>query len=55
MTKSNWMPSRGDVISLSVTSVCVALMLVMGAMNGMMELGEVAHDAFCPDHGWAVR
>ncbi|MGV3577533.1 hypothetical protein [Brevundimonas sp.] len=54
MTKSDWMPSRGDLISLSITGVCVALVLVLWAMNGMMELGEVAHDAFCPDHGWAV-
>lgn len=55
MSKSDWMPSRGDLISVSITSICVALMLVLWAMNGMMELGAVAHDAFCPEHGWAFR
>ena len=55
MTKTDWTPSRGDLISVSITGVCVALMLVLSAMNGMVDLGAVAHDAFCPDHGWAVR
>jgi hypothetical protein len=33
----------------------VAVMLTAMAFNGMIGLGEIAHDVFCPDHGWAVR
>ncbi len=54
MTKLGWMPDRTDRITWSITAVCVAAMLLAMAVNGMVGLGEVAHDAFCPDHGWAV-
>lgn len=54
MTKSENRPGGADRISWTVTAVCVAGMLAVMAMNGLVELGSVAHDAFCPDHGWAV-
>jgi|GEM_PF-5757100 len=54
MTKSDITPDRIDRITCIVTALCVAGMLVVMAMNGMIEFGEVAHDALCPDHGWAV-
>lgn len=55
MAKTDFMPDRTDRITWTVTAFCIAGLLVLMALNGMMELGEVAHDAFCADHGWAVR
>ena len=54
MIGSDNTPGRVDKVTWTVTAVCVAGMLVIMAMNGMIEFGEVAHDAFCPEHGWAV-
>lgn len=45
---------RSDQITRTVTVLCLAVMAVLMAMNGMVELGATAHDAFCPEHGWAV-
>ena len=54
MIESDGRPGRADRVTWTITALCVAGMLVTMAMNGMVEVGEVAHDAFCPDHGWAV-
>ena len=54
MTKSDFTLDKVDRITWTVTAFCVAGLLVMMAMNGMMELGELAHDMFCAEHGWAV-
>lgn len=29
--------------------------LYLAAMSYALELGAVQHDAFCPEHGWAVE
>ena len=54
MMKNDFMPGGTGRITWRVTAVCVAAMLAMMAVNGTVEIGEAAHDAFCPDHGWAV-
>ena len=54
MTESDTTPSRADRVNWTIAALSLAVWLVVMAMNGMIELGEVAHDAFCPDHGWAI-
>ena len=48
-------PGHADRLAWTAAALCVAGLLVTMAINGMVELGEVAHDAFCADHGWAVE
>jgi hypothetical protein len=55
MTRSETAPNRADRITWTVTALCLAGWCVIVAMNGMIDLGAAAHDAFCPEHGWAVR
>lgn len=54
MTKSDNTPGRADRIAWTFAAVCMAAACYLMAMNGMIDLGAAAHDAFCPDHGWAV-
>ncbi|WP_269514228.1 hypothetical protein [Brevundimonas subvibrioides] len=54
MTGNDTTPGKADRVTWTVTTICVAAMLVLMALNGMIELGSAAHDAFCPEHGWAV-
>ena len=54
MTRSDNTPGRADRITWTVAAICVAAACYVTAMNGMIDMGAAAHDAFCPDHGWAV-
>lgn len=54
MTENDTTPGRADRITLTFAAFALAAWLVVSAMNGVVELGAVAHDAFCPEHGWAV-
>lgn len=55
MTNSNRHPGRADIVTWSITIACLALTCLTMAMTSMIDLGAKAHDAFCPDHGWAVE
>lgn len=55
MTRNDNTPGRADLIAWSITIVCLALMGLAMAANGMIDAGAAAHDAFCPEHGWAVQ
>ena len=54
MTESDNTPSRADRITWTLAALSLAAWLVVMAINGMIDLGAAAHDAFCPEHGWAV-
>jgi len=54
MTKSDTAPSRADRIALTFAALGLAAWCMVSAMNGMIDLGAVAHDAFCPEHGRLV-
>lgn len=55
MTRSDRMPGRADRIGWAITIVCLLGTGYLMAMSGMMDAGAAAHDAFCPEHGWAVQ
>ncbi|WP_428152469.1 hypothetical protein [Brevundimonas sp.] len=54
MTESDNTPGRADRIAWIIAALCMAATCYLMAMNGMIDLGAAAHDAFCPDHGWAA-
>lgn len=55
MIKSSYFPGQADIIVVSVMLACLALWGAALAINGMIDLGAAAHDAFCPAHGWIIR
>lgn len=54
MTTSESGPGRADRIAWTAAALSIAALVAIMALNGMIGLGEVAHDAFCPEHGRAV-
>jgi len=54
MTKSSGKHSSADTVLWTLTILSLSAMLYLMALNGMIDLGAAAHDAFCAEHGWAV-
>ena len=54
MTESDNRLSQVDRVTWILAAICMAAACYLTAMSGMIDLGAAHHDAFCPDHGWAV-
>ena len=54
MRKSAKAMSTGDQVAWGLTAGCLLLTGLLTLMTYAMDLGAASHDAFCPEHGWAV-
>ncbi len=46
--------SREGKTVAAIVAVSLMVLIVAYSANLMIDVGAAAHDAFCPDHGWAV-
>ena len=54
MTRAKITSGSVDTVLWIVTILAQFVMIYFMAASAMIELGAAAHDAFCPEHGWAV-
>ena len=54
MTRAKATRGSIDTVRWIVTILALCVMIYLMAASAMIELGAAAHDAFCPEHGWAV-
>lgn len=54
MTLGDNRPGPADRTSWTFAAIALAAACFLMAMNGMVDLGAAAHDAFCPEHGRLV-
>jgi hypothetical protein len=50
-----YLSSREGKTVAVVLAVTLMINVLVASANFMIDVGAAAHDAFCPDHGWAVR
>lgn len=46
--------SREGKTVAAILAISLMVWIVASSANLMIDVGAAAHDAFCPDHGWAV-
>ncbi|MBX9616447.1 MAG: hypothetical protein K2X25_12695 [Caulobacteraceae bacterium] len=51
---NTYLSSREGKTLAVMLAVSLMVWIVASSANLMIDVGAVAHDAFCPDHGWAV-
>ncbi|WP_426040651.1 hypothetical protein [Brevundimonas sp. TWP2-3-4b1] len=49
-----YLSSREGKTVAAIVAVSLMVLIVASSANLMIDVGAAAHDAFCPDHGWAV-